>query len=164
MELPPNEIHLHCIRTERVADADLIDSYKAMLTDHEHRQMSRFYYEAHRHQFLLTRALLRCGLSQYQDVDPADWRFERNEFDKPFVAGPSSAKPIKFNISHAQGLVICAFSARHEIGADVEYCQRQTGAAFQRLASYFSETEIDALKRLPETHQRQRIFDLWTHK
>lgn len=164
MQLPTDEIHLHYVRTDEVSDPVLLKHYQAMLSEQERHQMSRFYYQAHRHQFLLTRALLRCGLSQYHDLDPADWYFDRNGYDKPFVSQAALEDPVRFNISHAQGLVICGFSASHEVGVDVEDAQRSTGAAFQHLARYFSQHEIDALTQLPEKQQRQRFFDLWTLK
>lgn len=164
MKLEDNDIHLHYVQPDRVIDPGLLEGCESLLTHDEKQQMSRFYFDRHKHQFLITRALIRSCLSLYHDVRPAEWVFAKNAYDKPHIAGPGRSTPIHFNISHANGLVICAFTRKYAIGADVEDSHRTTQAALKRLSSYFSEREIEALEALPETVQMQRFFDIWTLK
>ncbi len=164
MKLGDNDIHLHYVRPDRVTDPDLLERYESLLTGDEKQQMTRFYFQHHRHQFLLTRALIRSCLSLYHDVRPEDWLFEKNAYDKPHVAGPDRAETVNFNISHARGMIVCGFANRSDIGVDVEDSQRTTQAAFKRLSSYFSADEIMMLEDLPEHSQKQRFFDIWTLK
>lgn len=164
MKLGDNEIHLHYVRPDHVTDPGLLKHYECLLTDDERQQLSRFYYQRHKHQFLITRALVRSCLSLYHDVRPADWVFEKNAYDKPHVAGDHTGKPGNFNISHANGMIICGFARKYDIGVDVEDCQRTTQAALNRLSSYFSEIETSMLEDLPESSQKQRFFDIWTLK
>lgn len=164
MKLGSNDIHLYFVRPALITDNRLLQQYQSLLCDDEQQQMTRFYYERHRHQFLLTRALIRTSLSNYFDVLPANWVFSRNAYDKPEIAHPDSGEQIRFNISHADGLIMCGFTRHFDIGVDVEDSDRSTGAAFNRLSSYFSEREIKALSSLPIEHQKQRFFDYWTLK
>ena len=56
MDLPGNEIHLYFSLPEQISDPALLHRYESMLTDDELTQMPRFYFERHRHQYLITRA------------------------------------------------------------------------------------------------------------
>ena len=164
MKLGDKEIHLHYVRPDRVTDPDLLERCACLLANDEKQQMPRFFFEHHRHQFLITRALIRSCLSLYHDVRPNEWVFAKNEYGKPHVAGPNRGTPIHFNISHASGLIVCGLTRNFHIGVDVEDSQRATQTAFKRLASYFSVREIEALEALPANIQKQRFFDIWTLK
>jgi 4'-phosphopantetheinyl transferase len=164
MELPNDEIHLYFANPGQITDADVLRQYRSLLSDDERMQMSRFHFDRHRHQYLVTRALIRTCLSNYYNIGAADWVFGKNGFDKPEIALPLMTQPIRFNLSHADGLIMCGLAREFDIGVDVENCQRSTRAAFSRLASYFSEQEIEDLAKLPEVEQKQRFFDYWTLK
>lgn len=164
MELPGNEIHLYISFPEKISDPELINHYESLLTDEELTQMSRFYFARHRHQFLITRALIRTSLSSYFETEPTDWQFGKNGYGKPEISWPDRTRPVCFNLSHCAGLVLCGIIRDHDIGVDVEDTQRSTGTAFDSLASYFSAPEIADLAQLPEKQQKQRFFDYWTLK
>ncbi len=164
MELPGNEIHLYFSYTDHISDPRLLDRYQSLLSDDERAQMPRFYFARHRHQFLLTRALIRTTLSRYFPVEPEAWRFDKSAYGKPGISSPHGSWPVRFNLSHCDGLILCGITRDYDIGVDVEDAQRSTHAAFESLSSYFSASEIDALARLPEDQQKQRFFDYWTLK
>lgn len=164
MDLPGNEIHLFFSSPEQISEPGLLDRYQNLLTDDERLQMSRFYYARHRHQFLVTRALIRSCLSNYCNIEPGDWRFTKNNYGKPEVSLPDITGQFRFNLSHCKGLVMCGITRDHDIGVDVEDAQRNTQATLDSLSSYFSKSEIEELKRLPVDRQKQRFFDYWTLK
>ncbi len=164
MELPDNEIHLYFSFPDQISDPGLLKRYESLLSDDELAQMPRFYFARHRHQFLLTRALIRTTLSRYFPVEPETWRFDRNAYGKPGISSPHGAWPVRFNLSHCDGLILCGITRDHDIGVDVEDALRSTRAAFDGLSSYFSASEIAALARLPADQQKQRFFDYWTLK
>ena len=126
--------------------------------------MPRFHFARHRHQYLVTRALIRTCLSKYHDVEPAGWRFDRNENGKPGLAPVHQEFPIRFNISHADGLIMCGIVRDFDIGVDVEDNDRSTRSEIGRLSNFFSPVEISELARLPAEEQKQRFFDYWTLK
>ena len=164
MELPGNELHLYFAYPDQISDPGLLQRYESLLSDDELAQMPRYYFARHRHQFLVTRALVRTTLSRYFPVAPETWRFDKNGFGKPGIRSPETAWPVRFNLSHCDGLILCGLARGLDIGVDVEDVQRSTRAAFEGLSSYFSASEIAALARLPEDQQKQRFFDYWTLK
>lgn len=164
MELTGNEIHLYVSYPEQISEPGLLRRYESLMTADERTQMSRLYFARHRHQFLITRALIRTSLSSYFQVDPADWRFGKNAYGKPQIIFPEKSWPVCFNLSHCEGLVVCAIVRGHDIGVDVEDAQRSTNAALDSLSSYFAAEEIAELAQLPRDHQKTRFFDYWTLK
>ncbi len=164
MELESNQVHLYFSFPEQITDPALLLRYQSLLTEEEMEQMSRLYFVGHRHQYLLTRALIRTSLSRYYPVEPDKWKFSKNSYGKPQVSHPKLKLTTRFNLSHAKGLIICGMARGVDIGVDVEDTQRTTRAAFNRLASYFSEQEISDLGKLPAEQQYQRFFDYWTLK
>lgn len=164
MDLPGNEIHLYFSFPEQISDPLLLQRYESLLTDDELTQMSRLYFARHRHQYLITRALIRSCLSSYFEVEPTAWRFGKNGYGKPEISFPDKAWPLHFNLSHCDGLIMCGITRDHDIGVDAEDAQRATRSAFESLSSYFSAEEIEALNQLPPEQQKQRFFDYWTLK
>jgi 4'-phosphopantetheinyl transferase len=164
MELRNNEVHLYFSYPEEIRDPELLHQYQSLLNDDERSQMYRMSYERHRHQYLVTRVLIRTCLSAYLQVEPADWRFNKNGYGKPGISHPKSILPIRFNLSHTNGMIMCGITRDCEIGVDVEDAQRTTRAAFDSLSRYFSSREIEDLGKLPPDQQRQRFFDYWTLK
>lgn len=164
MVLSSHRVHLYFSYPEQISDRDLLQRYKALLSDAESAQMSRFHYARHRHQYLVTRALVRSCLSTFFSIDPAAWQFNTGAYGKPVVGHPEVGIPVKFNLSHTRGLIVCAIVRDYEIGVDVEDTQRATRAGLDSLSSYFSPPEIDELGRLPAARRKQRFFDYWTLK
>jgi 4'-phosphopantetheinyl transferase len=164
MKLRSNDIHLYLSWTGKITDDGLLDRYQSLLSNDELAQMARFHFARDRHQFLITRALIRTSLSNYFQVDPSRWQFARNSYGKPEIHHPDKALPVRFNISHSDGLVICGITRDCDIGVDVEDRQRTTRAALDGLSRYFSPQEIEDLRMLPEHEQKQRFFDYWTLK
>ena len=164
MELFSNDVHLWFSYPEQISDPGLLDRYESLLSDDELAQMARFYFARHRHQYLITRALIRTSLSTYYQLDPAAWAFDKNGFGKPEISHPDKLVPIRFNISHTDGLVMCGCVRKYDIGVDVEDGHRTTRAAFDSLSSYFSAQEIEDLHQLPSDQQKKRFFDYWTLK
>ena len=164
MNLPGNEIHLYFSFPEQISDPALLQRYESLLTDDELTQMARLYFARHRHQYLITRALIRTCLSSYFEVEPAAWRFDKNGYGKPEISFPGESWPVRFNLSHCDGLIMCGITRDYDIGVDAEDAQRTTRAAFESLSSYFSAEEVEALNQLPTEQQKQRFFDYWTLK
>lgn len=162
-ELRAGEVHVWTVFDDRVTDPELIASYHELLTPEESARQQRFFSPKHRHQQLLTRALCRSVLSLYTGVDPADWRFEAGEFGKPDVVAPAGYAWLRFNLSNTDGLVACAVTRDCELGVDVENMQRR-GETVAIADRYFSASEAEALKALPESEQRERFFRYWTLK
>ncbi|MCB9557787.1 MAG: 4'-phosphopantetheinyl transferase superfamily protein [Deltaproteobacteria bacterium] len=145
-----------------VGEQALLDSYRQLLCPEEAAQQQRFMFERHRLQYLVSHALVRTTLSRYGALDPQDWTFRKNDHGRPDVDNAGYQQLI-FNLSHTDGLVVCAVTTRHALGVDVEDRQRNTRTA-EIADRFFSPSEVSALRRLPQREQRERFFLLWTLK
>ncbi|MDO9104501.1 MAG: 4'-phosphopantetheinyl transferase superfamily protein [Methylovulum sp.] len=163
VELATDSIHLWFAFPHEITDPDLLARYAQWLSAEELAQQQRFYFAKHRHQYLITRALVRSTLSCYADVAPGDWRFSRNAYGKPEIMPGLTDMPIRFNLSHTDGLVVCAVVLQHDLGVDVEFRERAS-AAVNIAEHYFSAPEVEALYQLPYSEQKNRFFDYWTLK
>lgn len=155
------DIHLWITRPEQHQEGALLERYKSLLTPEELARQQRYRFAKDQHSALITRAFVRDTLSHYAAVQPQDWRFDKGEKDKPEIVNPPL--PLRFNLSHTQGLIICAITLEHDIGCDVEFIERNNdilGIADR----YFSPLEIRELFSLPTEQQRSRFFDYWTLK
>ena len=63
MMISSNEVHLWYILDEQISDPALLLRYHRLLNEEETKQQKRFLFKKHRHQYLVTRALMRCVLS-----------------------------------------------------------------------------------------------------
>ena len=161
--LPPNKAHVYWVALEEAKDHALIADYHALMAKDESVRHDRLHFEHSRHEFLLTRALVRTTLSRYASVDPKDWEFRNNPYGCPEIAGPEGAPRMRFNLSNTTGLVAMIVAASSDVGVDVEWMNRRTETV--RVADrYFSESEVAALRALPAERQRRRFFEYWTLK
>lgn len=161
LSIRQNEIHLWQVNPDDITQPELLNKYKALLSDDETKKQQRYKFSSDRHDALVTRAFVRDLLSYYADVAPNDWRFEKGEKDKPELVNPPL--PLRFNLSHTKGLIICAVTLKDDIGCDVEDTTRSNNV-LAIADRYFSSVETEELFSLPKEQQRHRFFDYWTLK
>jgi 4'-phosphopantetheinyl transferase len=161
LNIKENEIHLWQVNPDNITQAELLHKYKELLSDDETKKQQRYKFSHDRHDALITRAFVRDLLSYYADVAPNEWRFDKGEKDKPEIVNPPL--PLRFNLSHTKGLIICAVTLENDIGCDVENTTRSNDV-LAIADRYFSSAETKELFSLPEEKQRHRFFDYWTLK
>ena len=148
--------------SDEVRDPRLLERYAAIMTPEEHARHDRFVFPRDRHQFLVTRGVLRTLIGQYLQIDPAECAFESNRYGRPSLLGPAAAS-LGFNLSHTRGLVAYAMAGVPEIGIDVEDVER-AAASLDLARRFFSPSEADALDALAPPDRPSRFFDYWTLK
>ncbi|MGY2288354.1 4'-phosphopantetheinyl transferase family protein [Pseudomonas sp. SDO528_S397] len=159
--LEPGEIHVWSARDQRIDDRALLALYHTWLCAEEVERMGRFVFERHRHQYLVTRALLRSTLSHYvPGVTPGQWRFTTNAWGKPCVVGPQVAPA--FNLSHTEGRVVLALTREDSVGVDVE--TRERSVDVDLADRFFSADEVRYLYSLPRAAQASVFLNFWTLK
>jgi 4'-phosphopantetheinyl transferase len=161
--LTPGVAHLWYVFSDRVRDARLLAEYHRIMAPAEAEQQARFYFPEGRHEYLLTRALVRSVLSRYARVAPEAWTFVRNDHGCPRISGPAGAPPIRFNLSNTRGLIACLVALDRDVGVDVEDTERSS-ATVEIADRFFSPSEVRALHAQPESNQRARFFEYWTLK
>lgn len=163
LTLPPGVIHLWCAFPDDIIAPRLLADYEALLSADERQRWQRFHFAQHRHHYLVTRALVRSTLSRYIANDPKDWRFSLNRYGKPEIILKPGDPPIRFNLSHTDGLVLCGIVLNDDIGVDAESRHRKS-VPLEVAERYFSRQEAQELRRLPQDEQQQRFFAYWTLK
>ncbi|XXX72692.1 4'-phosphopantetheinyl transferase superfamily protein [Sorangium sp. So ce134] len=163
LEIGPGAAHLWYVFSDPVRDEALLAAYHRLMAPDEAAQQARFLFAENRHEYLLTRALVRTVLSKYADVAPEAWTFVRNEFGRPQIAGPPGVPPLRFNLSNTRGLIACLVALDRDVGVDVEDTERSSSAV-DIADRFFSPAEVRALRALPPERQRARFFEYWTLK
>ena len=163
LPLSRGEAHLWYVFPEELTDPGLLSVYQQLMCPEERSQQQRFRFTKGRHEYLVTRALVRTTLSRYVAVDPQAWRFEKTPYGKPTIAYPKGIPPLSFNLSHTDRLIVCLVALDREVGVDVEDIER-AGETVEVADRFFSPAEVATLRALPAQSQRRRFFEYWTLK
>lgn len=159
---PPGEAHLYYALEDQIREPALLAAYQALLTPEERVRKERYYFEKNRHEYLITRALVRTVLSRYAPVRPEAWAFSANSYGCPAIASPEGTG-LRFNLSNTRGMVCCLVAQDRDLGVDVEDIER-AGESVGIADRFFSPSEVVELSAQPEERRRARFFDYWTLK
>jgi len=163
MELKFDDVHVWVSYPDKIQDRSLLSVYESLLSPEEKARKERFHFVQHRHQFLVSRALVRTTLSRYAPCLPEKWAFYKNEHGRPEIIRSKDLPPLRFNLSHANGIAACAVVLSRDIGVDVEDMERKI--RIRQIANrYFSPPEMALLHSLSEEKRRIRFFQYWTLK
>ncbi len=154
-------IDVWIVRTSAVR-ADALDRCRDLLARDELAACARFRRDEDRVRALVARALVRTTLSRYEDVAPTEWRFVAGPYGKPEIAAPAGTA-LRFNVSHACGVVVCAVARGADVGVDVERFETTRGLS-DVAAQICSAGELAALRSAPGDEFRDRLLALWTLK
>jgi len=158
-DLTHGDVHLWVACPDRVREPALLRGYESLLSAAERTRYRSFSCDHHGHEYLTTRALVRCTLSRYRSIEPADWRFTQNAHGRPEIAPPCG---LRFNVSNSPRLVVCAVACA-SVGIDVEPHVR-AGEILDLAPTVFSRRELADLRALSGQAQRERAVSLWTLK
>ena len=146
MTLGRDAVHVWYARTERLLTATLLHDCVLMLPSPERDRWRRLRTWHGRREYLLTRELVRTTLSRYAPVDPRAWRFTANRHGRPEIDGPRCDVPLRFNVSHTPGLIVCAVACGRDVGVDVEAWDRPRNvvALADRSGQLIGESPLEA--------------------
>ncbi len=163
LSLSQGEAHVWLVDPTKITNTDLLQSYFPLMNEEESIQQQRFYRERDQHRYLVTRALARTTLSRYIRRNPSDWEFVFNEYRRPEITPTQQEIPLRFNLSHTQGLIACLVNLDQDAGVDVEDITRNTGV--MNIANYsFAPGETKALLAAQQEVQQHLFFVYWTLK
>jgi 4'-phosphopantetheinyl transferase len=160
MSLAEDRVYVSTILTGGTFDAHLMDRWSKLLTPEEILRSQQFKFRKDQYFSILGRALVRTELSKHCDVRPHQWRFSSSEFGKPVVS--SEFPPLRFNLTHTDGLVACVVSPDLEVGIDAEHIAKNVDIDIGR--TIFSPSEVKYLEGVPPALSRDAFFELWTLK
>jgi len=161
LALHANEVHVW--RAGLDVDPVTVGLCRDTLSNEERARAERFHSPLHRDRYTAGRGILRSLLALYLGAPAGDFRFCVNARGKPALDFGGGTADLRFNLSHSRGLALFAFTLCGEVGVDVEYIR--TSLREMDLAQrFFSPQEIDALRTLPKSSQREMFFHCWTRK
>ncbi len=160
-DLARGEVHVWRVPLNQ--NPDRIPEQNGVLAPEEQARAERFHFAKDRNQFIESRAALRLLLSQYLNTSPTELTFASGSHGKPGLANGLSSNGLRFNLSRRDGLALIAFTCDREIGVDVELVR--TDLPVVEIAEVsFSESELAALRSLPESLQTAGFYNCWTRK
>lgn len=155
--LGAHEVHVWRVSLESSMTA--IGRHTRALSDDERDRAAAFRRRRDAIRFVVAHAALRDVLGRYLDVEPDRIRFERGPHGKPRL----SDDRVRFNLSHSGDLALCAVTRHREVGVDVEQIAPEL-ADLRVAEAEFSESEIAALRALPDDARPAEFLALWTRK
>jgi len=156
--LPPaNVAHIWRIGLEQMKGPE---QFYRLLSAEERARADRFHFEKDRFTYVYCRGVLRTLLGRYLNVLPNDISFHYTEYGKPYL---SDEHGLNFNLSHAGGYALIAFTTKSAIGVDVEAIDRSIDTD-KLVHRFFSPVEITAVAALSPVERPVAFFKLWTRK
>jgi 4'-phosphopantetheinyl transferase len=137
----------------------LASTLLACLSGEERVRASRFRTTVHRLRYIVAHGALRHILSLHVGVRPAQVSLATTATGKPFVPG----SPLAFNLSHSEGLAICAVTPEGELGADVE-CIRPIDDADSLVERFFAADERRQYQAIEPRDRVATFYSIWTRK
>jgi len=159
--LMANDLHVWRIGLE--VPSDSLARYSTLLSADELARADRHVFARDRHQFIIARGTLRLLLGRYLGISPSSMHFELGPYGKPFLLEEFQPSKLKFNVSHAYGVGLFAFTISGECGIDVEKI-RPEFATREVAKNYFSAQEITELDALSPSLFATGFFQCWTRK
>ncbi len=161
--LKENDIDIWISSFDQFRDDIPVSDYKRLLTCDELKRLDSIVRENHRIQYLVSRALLRTVLNKYTAIPPASIKFSYNKYGKPYLNPAINRHDIEFNLSHSNGIAVCAITAKREVGIDIEKL-RIVGNIKSITDKFFSPYEAKNLIGNSANHNSERIIEYWTLK
>lgn len=146
------------IWTVRLNDPSLNENeFRQFLSADERKKADRYRINKDRHNYTLTRGILRQLIGHYLNGSAASINFHYTPQGKPYIPN----KALAFNISHSGEQALLAFSAAGNIGIDLERMQHDFD--FYRIQQrYFSNEQVAAISNSSDSYKI--FYQFWTLK
>lgn len=161
LDLELGEIHVW--RAYLDCGEPLFRDLRSTLASDEQARADRYFAVSDRNRFVVGRGVLRELLGRYVGCAAREIRFEYARHGKPSLSPEFLRHPIRFNVSHAHGLALFAFSLGRDLGVDVELVRSDFGGR-DIAERCFAPQEVEELRALPEGLQAEGFFLCWTRK
>ncbi len=161
--LRPGQMYLWTLLTDNTIDAATVCRLQVICSADERIEARRFHRVTDQQQFVIARALVRLALSHHFPIPAGAWRFERDCNRRPFIVAPETSPPIRFSVSHTQGLVACLITLSAEAAVDVEKIEHHQDLA-PVARHILSPAEQRTLSVLSGRNWTTSFFDHWTLK
>jgi 4'-phosphopantetheinyl transferase len=143
--------------------APFLKRLTSILSADEKNRAKRYRFIEDRNHFIAGRGVLRIILCSYLDMKPSKLRFSHGPYQKPLLVAQADGHTLQFNVSHSDGLGLCAVTRGRELGVDLE--KIRAGFINKKIPEhFFSHQEAAKLRALPDSFQEKAFFKCWTRK
>ncbi|WP_282123523.1 4'-phosphopantetheinyl transferase family protein [Algibacter mikhailovii] len=133
---------------------------KKFLSQDEIIKASKFRFDKDKNCSIITRGALRLLSGMYLNMSPENIIFKYGDYGKPDFEMETE---LKFNVSHSGNMAIIGFVLNKDIGVDIEKIKYDF-EVMDIVDNYFSQLEIESLKKLPVQEHNQGFYRCWTRK
>ncbi len=163
---PQRDLCVRFVRTEPFAEPALASRAAAMLGVEEQRTIARLRPANARCDYLAAHALARTMLAERLGWAPERLRFRYSPRGRPELAIPlpSGAPRLRFSLSHADGIALCAVAMDCAVGADVESLRNVGPDPLDVAAMVCCPRELAALRAAAPADQAEAFLLLWARK
>jgi 4'-phosphopantetheinyl transferase len=140
-------------------EPETVSSLLEVLSGEERVRAARFRTTQLRVRFVVAHGALRTILSGYLGVAPNALRFGASEAGKPYITDGR----LTFNLSHSEGLALCAVTVEGQVGVDVERL-RPIDDADAIVHRYFAPGEVRQYQATRTPDRTAAFFSTWTRK
>jgi 4'-phosphopantetheinyl transferase len=157
-----DEIHIWRtdIATNFAANPDAAAQAAATLPPADRERYGRYRADRDRWMFLAGRLMAREAVGAGLGVAPAAWQWRDGTHGRPEIASP--ATPLRFNLAHSGGLVVCALAHGRDVGVDVEDLARPSIDP-RIVRRYCAPAEVEDIEAHGDAW-RDRFLVYWTLK
>lgn len=141
----------------------LLARLEACLSPEEWARLRRFHFARDARRYAVRRGLLRHLLGAYLGQTAQSIAFAYGAQGKPALAGHYTGNDLRFNLSDSDEMAVYAFSARQEVGVDIE-AERPMEDAAQLAERNFSPEEYAWLRAHSPGETSRAFLRCWTCK
>jgi 4'-phosphopantetheinyl transferase len=153
------EVYLWTVALE--ASDGQVEECRAWLSEEEVSRATRYKFDRHRRDFVLSRGVLRALLGKLKQEHPVNISFSYASHGKPALQ--DLADPVRFNMSRSSSMAAYAFTIGCEVGVDVEQIA-PVPELTEVAARFFAAEETAELMALSELSRVHGFFNCWTRK
>ena len=154
----PRGVLAYYVRTEPYSDDALARRAAELLDVAERMAYERIGSAPARRDYLAAHVLVRTTLAGLVEAD----RFRATPGGPPELASPVVTPRLRFSLSHADGVALCAVTAGRTVGADVASASHIGPDPGGVAATICSGAELEALRGLAPLERAERFLALWT--
>jgi 4'-phosphopantetheinyl transferase len=160
---PPEADEVHVLAMPLDLDRHRRGQVSACLSRDEWERAERFRFALHRDRFAAARGWLRRILGSCLDVAPERVRLRYGRHGKPELDAELSRSGLRFNVSHSEGLGLCAVARGREVGVDLERVKPLPD--LEAVARhFFSRRERSVLQGMRDEERLPGFYACWTRK
>ena len=161
--LSQGEAHLWLADAGPTLTAEALARHAERAPSEERRPRASFRRAADWRRHVVARGLVRAVLSSYVARPPQDWRFVQGPHGRPELAPGEAPGDLRFNLSHAGDVAVCAVAAGRDIGVDVEALAR-AGDVASVASRVLTDAERADMASREGRDRDERLISYWTLK